>query len=126
LSNRLRAWGPAGAWAALLFGLSALPELSTAATIPYGDKVAHLLVYSVFGALLAFGRGRSERPVPHVLLLLIGALYAVSDEWHQFYVPGRVPDVADWAADLVGLVAGYTVGIRAWSSRNAEITEEEA
>ena len=125
MSNRLRAWAPAGAWAALLFGLSALPELSAGASIPYGDKVAHLVAYAIFGTLLAFGRGRTGRPIPHLLLLLIGALYALSDEWHQSFVPGRVPDVADWAADLLGLVTGYTVGARRWSPRNPERTEED-
>ncbi len=117
MSNRLRAWGPAAAWAGLLFTLSALPELPSAGSIPYGDKLAHLLAYAVFGALLAFGRRRAERPVAHLLLLAIGALYAVSDEWHQSYVPGRVPDVADWLADLVGLIAGYTLAVTVWSSR---------
>ena len=35
------------------------------------------------------------------------ALYGVTDEWHQLYVPGRVSDPADWIADVVGLVLGY-------------------
>ena len=36
------------------------------------------------------------RPVAHAVLLVLGALYGITDEWHQMYVPGRMPDVADW------------------------------
>ncbi len=94
-------------WALLLFVLSALPDVPGPSRIPYGDKLGHFLLYGVLGALLAFGRLRS--PVPHLLLLAVGALYGVTDEMHQAFVPGRSPDVADWVADLVGLVTGYAL-----------------
>ena len=61
----------------------------------------------MFGALLGFGWSRSPKAISHGLLLAIGVLYGLSDEWHQMYVPGRMPDVADWIADVVGLVSGY-------------------
>jgi VanZ family protein len=37
----------------------------------------------------------------------LGVLYGVLDEWHQSFVPGRVVSVADWAADIIGVVLGY-------------------
>ena len=33
-------------------------------------------------------------------------MYAISDEWHQSFVPGRQLSAWDWAADLAGLAAG--------------------
>ncbi len=36
-------------------------------------------------------------------VLLFGALFAVSDEIHQSFVPGRDPDFFDWLADCVGI-----------------------
>lgn len=42
----------------------------------------------------------------HGWLIAVGLLYALSDEWHQMYVPGRSPDLADWLADAVGLLTG--------------------
>jgi len=44
-----------------------------------------------------------------VALLIAGALYGITDEWHQMYVPGRTPDLADWIADVVGVLLGYGV-----------------
>jgi VanZ family protein len=71
------------------------------------DKIAHCALYAVLGATLASGRFRASSSVPHVVLLVLGALYGISDEWHQAWVPGRDPDPADWLADVVGLALGY-------------------
>ena len=45
--------------------------------------------------------------------LIFSSLYGLSDEWHQYYVPGRMSDVADWVADTLGavlLLSGYYAG----------------
>lgn len=60
------------------------------------------------GGPLAHGWLLAQRwLVVHGWLLALGLLYALSDEWHQAFVPGRTPEAADWLADAVGLVAGY-------------------
>ena len=69
--------------------------------------MGHFALYAVLGALLGVGWLRSPKAISHGLLLIIGALYGMSDEWHQMYVPGRMPDVADWIADVAGLLSGY-------------------
>ncbi len=115
MANRLIAWGPAAAWAALLFLLSSLSDPPGPEALPYGDKLAHFIAYAVLGVLLGFGRERSH--APHLLLLALGALYGVTDEWHQSFVPGRVPDWADWLADAAGLLTGYTAFVRARAAR---------
>jgi VanZ family protein len=112
LANRLLVWGPAAFWAAVLFLLSSLPDVPGASWLPFGDKVGHLSLYAVLGVALAWGRGRSRRAVPHLLLLALGALYGVTDEVHQGYVPGRMPDPWDWVADVTGLVIGYGIAVR--------------
>lgn len=105
--NRMRAWAPAAGWAFVLFMLSALPNLRGAPSFPFSDKIAHVILYAVLGAALAWGWARSPRSVPHAVLLIAGALYGMTDEWHQMYVPGRMPDLADWIADVIGVVVGY-------------------
>ncbi len=121
--NRLRVWGPAAAWAVLLFALSARSSIP-GPVFPYGDKLGHFALYGVLGALLGFGWLRSPKAISHGVLLIIGALYGLSDEWHQMYVPGRMPDVADWIADVAGLLSGY-----AWvvtrSGRTEDAIEQE-
>jgi VanZ family protein len=38
------------------------------------------------------------------LTILIGSIYAISDEIHQFFVPGRSSDIGDVAADIIGII----------------------
>lgn len=109
--NRLRVWGPAAVWAAVLFLLSAWSGPSLLALPPLNDKLVHGCLYTVLGWTLGLGWARVPRRVPHVVLVTIGALYAATDEWHQIYVPGRVADLSDWLADLVGLLLGYGVAV---------------
>ena len=127
LVNRLRTWGPAAGWAAVLFLLSAVPDLRAGASIPFGDKLGHLVLYAVLGSALAWGRARAPRPVAHILLLAIGVLYGISDEWHQMFVPGREPDVVDWIADVLGVVIGYSTTLALLGrTRTDEATGEAA
>lgn len=37
--------------------------------------------------------------------MLIGAIYGLSDEWHQSFVPGRDCSVYDVAADALGVLS---------------------
>lgn len=101
-------WGPAAAWAAVLFLLSSLPGSGRPPLLfAREDLVAHALLYAVLGGALAWGRSRSARPPAPWLLVAVGVAWAASDEWHQSFVPGRDPSWSDLAADTVGLLAGY-------------------
>ena len=110
-------WGPAVLWAAVLFFLSAvpdLPETGLLSRVPAGDKLVHLGLYAVLGACLAWGHRRHPGRPPsrawvHVALIVAGALYGATDEWHQSFVPGRDASVLDWLADLCGVTLGYSV-----------------
>ena len=108
----LSAWGPATLWAAVLFYLSSRTWTAGPSLVPLNDKVIHGVLYGILGAALAFARRRSPVPPPHAALLGAGLLYALSDEYHQSFVPGRTPDPADWLADAAGLALGYAAGVR--------------
>jgi VanZ family protein len=98
----VRAWAPALLWAAVLFAVSSRSTLP--ADLSGGrDKVVHFAAYAVLGALLA--RGGLFSGLRPVWPVLIGWLYAASDEVHQAFVPGRSPDIADWTADALGVAA---------------------
>ncbi len=98
----VRLWLPVLAWAALIFAFSSVPDLGTG--LGGWDlvlrKLAHTAEYAVLGALLARALGRSGPA------LAIGVLYAVSDEVHQAFVPGRLGSPVDVAIDAVGVVCG--------------------
>lgn len=75
------------------------------------DKLAHVAFYcvlTVLGGRYLKATGRSLTPT--LLLVWVGvyAAFAVVDEWSQQFV-GRATSLADWIADLVGIVAGTVV-----------------
>ncbi len=109
-------WGPAAAWAVVLFLLSAWPNPSIPLFFRGSDKVAHASLYAVLGAALAWGRTRTPTPPAHWVMLLVGALYGATDEVHQAFVPRRSPDLGDWLADVTGVLIGYVVvlGLVRW------------
>jgi VanZ family protein len=113
--RRLLPWLPAAAWAGVIFYLSSQPTVP-APEIPNVDKVAHFGAYAVLGALLAFAVHRSRVSV--LVAVALGVLYGLSDEVHQMYVPGRSPDVLDWAADAAGVITACYLYTR-WRSRRA-------
>jgi VanZ family protein len=120
--RRILPWLPAAAWAATIYWLSSRPTVP-APEIPNVDKLAHFGAYAVLGALLAFAAARAGVPV--AVAVLIGVLYGVSDEIHQMYVPGRSPDVLDWAADAAGVITACYLYTR-WRSRRAASAGGEA
>ncbi len=101
-SALFRRWLPVVVWAAVIFGFSSIATLSSG--LGGWDlllrKTAHLIEFGILGALLL----RATR-TPLVAILL-GVLYAVSDELHQHYVPGRRGAPLDVAIDAFGVLAG--------------------
>lgn len=76
-------------------------------------KCAHLTEYAVFALLLwrALRKPMKNDPRPWIwrearLTLLIVALYAASDEFHQSFVPTRMALVSDVFVDTAGGAAG--------------------
>ena len=69
----------------------------------------HVIAYAGLGLLTARALARGLRCVTPAAFwgaVVIAFLYGVSDEYHQTFVPGRVFDVMDIAADGIGSVVG--------------------
>jgi hypothetical protein len=100
---------PAIAWATAIFIQSSLSYIN-APDLGFNlqDKLYHAIEYAIFGFLLrralVFQTNQFIRDNASWLTILIGATYAVSDEIHQFFVPGRSSDIGDVAADIVGIL----------------------
>ena len=108
-------WWPPTVWAALILVLTSIPASDLAPVgafaFPGADKLVHLTLYGVLGALIARALG-PERAWRSLWQILAGvALFAAADEWHQRFIPGRSADPRDFAADLTGAVVGYAAAI---------------
>ena len=104
-SRAVTVWLPVVAWAALIYVLSAQPDLSTG--LGTWDlvlrKLAHTVEYAILGALLL--RALEARTIA----LVAGVAYAISDEIHQSFVPGRQGSVLDVLIDSAGVAIGILV-----------------
>jgi len=142
--RRLKAWVPAAIWMGVIFAMSAMPgDLSgeqsgmlmrmllsaisfllgeeTAAAIPPDTlhliirKGAHMAEYAVLFCLYHRALRIEGAKRPGLYALILCALYAATDEWHQSFVAGRGPGLADVGVDTLG--AGIAWGITALYSR---------
>jgi VanZ family protein len=100
-------------YAALIFWGSSLHKIPQTFPFAWKDKLLHAGEYCVMGILLArstiafWGRLNSGKVI--VWTGIIGGVYAASDEFHQYFVPGRSCDFYDWLADIAGLACGATI-----------------
>jgi len=102
-------------YASIIFYLSSqtgqdLPEL------PAPDYLAHFIEYFGFGVLLFWWRLKAQASLQmkHKAfwqVLLLGSFYGVTDEVHQYFVPGRYCSLYDWIADTLGTAAGAFAAI---------------
>ena len=69
-------------------------------------KNAHFFVYLVLGVLVANGLTNSSKATVFRVALLICVLYAISDEVHQLFVPGRGGQIKDVIIDSTGSLVG--------------------
>ena len=93
-------YAPPVAVMALIFALSATPDLSSGLG-PWDlvlRKLGHIAIYAVLWLTLARAAGWM-RPLATTVVAL---LYAVSDEIHQTFVGGRHGTPVDVAIDAVG------------------------
>jgi VanZ family protein len=137
----LARWGPVAAWAALIFLASTswfsgshtesvlrpfLVWLLPSATAHRIDeihasirKLAHFTEYAIFGWLIARAlRDARGWQLHHALLAVaLAGTYAVSDELHQVFVPGRTPAFGDVVIDTLGAATAQVLIALGWFRR---------
>lgn len=99
----------------LIFWISSLSRISTPDLgFQTQDKLYHFFFYAIFGYLI--GRAfyyQKKAPFLHVhyfiLGIIFGAVYALSDEFHQNFVIGREMSMGDFIADTLGVIAGIFI-----------------
>ena len=102
-------WGPPGLVMIVIFVVSSLPEVSPALCgLP--DVGAHALAYCGLGVTLvralAGAKWAGVTRSRALGAILLSTAYGLTDELHQWFVPGRVAEVLDLIADTVGAAVG--------------------
>ena len=106
----IKYWLPLAAYGLLIFIQSSFPSPIHEPDVPYFDKYLHVIAYAVLGVLFfrAYRTLRLGDDTTKVVLLSIlsAGLYGISDEIHQYFVPGREADAMDAAVNFVGAACG--------------------
>ena len=100
-----------------------LPDLG----ITFSDKILHFLVFGFLGLLITRGMRHSKikffKTKPMLTAIVLGCLFALTDEIHQSFVPARSSELLDWVADFLGIVL-FSYLYSLWCKRkNAAVTE---
>jgi VanZ family protein len=110
----IRRWGPAIFFMVVIFLFSAMPG----AELPdlggwdiFAKKGGHMLGYALLASAYCYAINtyRSASRLQYILALCMATLYAVSDEWHQKYIPGRNSSFYDVCIDTAGGLIGIAI-----------------
>lgn len=79
-------------------------------------KLAHYTLYTIGGFLIINYIYTWDKPTKNKIVcsILCGAIYAATDELHQYFVGGRSAQVTDVLIDTLGVITGILIylGIR--------------
>lgn len=111
--NMLVYWLPLAVYCAAIFVQSSRPASVALSGWYAGDKLLHLVGYSVLGALSVRAMGTLKLRENQYLLVAVSILfcilYGISDEIHQYFVPSRQADVMDALFDGLGGALGVVL-----------------
>ncbi len=111
--NLIRSWGPVLIWASLIFIMSSIGSVPSAEIIWWDfiiKKLAHIFEFAVLYYLLV--RALKGHRHPLHLAFFITLIYAITDELHQSFTPGRFPSPLDVGFDSFGPLIVYLRKIR--------------
>lgn len=104
-------------WMSIIFYLSSLPSTSTGPdTLLFKiiSKVLHFVIFGILSILYLFSlkwdKHLRETGIKFFLIsLFLTSIYAITDEYHQSFSPGRTPSVGDVIIDTCGALTFLTI-----------------
>jgi len=106
--KNIKLWVPVLIWAGVIFGFSSI-SINSNAEFSWIDfifkKTAHVVEYAILYWLVyraTTQKGNKTDGRVFLKILIVVVLYALSDEWHQTFVPGREGTLRDVGFDTIG------------------------
>ena len=129
LTPRVGSWLCLIVWCMGIFALSAQShlEISNHELLDFIlRKIAHACVFGVLLVLASMTLRQEGMEVrrARLLALVFTLLYAVSDEYHQSFVPGRFGTIRDVGIDTAGAL--IALGLLAVHSRHSTSVQDSA
>ena len=113
LKRQIVYWLPVYIYMGGIFYFSSLSYISISVgltSIGLSDIFQHALEYSFLGFLLARGFNNSKFKKKFLILsIVLAGFYGISDEIHQFFVPGRIFSLLDIITDFTGGILGVII-----------------
>jgi len=101
---------PAIIYAALIFYFSSMsspPQPELLVGIQISSVVKHFAEYFIFGLLLMYAFWEEKKSICYAIAT--GLIYAATDEFHQFFVLGRMMDMVDWLIDAIAIITSVMI-----------------
>jgi VanZ family protein len=122
-------WGMVFGWMGLIFFFShqpSLPHLPDGMRDTIIKKLGHALAYGILMGLWQRALSAIRPMTSKMLWLALGLtlLYAISDEWHQTFIPDRNGQLADVLVDLSGAWLVLIVSRRLMRRNSKNVTSD--
>jgi VanZ family protein len=71
----------------------------------FQDKVMHFFAYTIYGfTIQLYLKSLNLAKSKYIMFtIMIGSLFGLSDEFHQYFIPNRSTEFFDWVADTLGV-----------------------
>lgn len=105
-----------GYWLSLVVATH-YPIESMPVLFSYQDKAIHIFAYGIFTILLWWSLQLGPwRSIPYlgVFVVFVLAVHAAMDEYTQQFFRGRFPDIVDYFADMLGVLAAIPLADWIW------------
>lgn len=109
----IKFWLPVCGWMGFIFYLSSIPADNIPFLFPFQDIPLHLVKYTILSYLLARALKNTYTGLTSIevvyLAVVFAAIYGLTDEFHQIFVPGRYASGLDLFVDGLGSLLGSTL-----------------
>ena len=99
----------------VIFVLSSIPgNYYPKVDFKFSDKIVHIILYSALSSAFYISIRKQNKvglfsEHAFIFSIVLSALYGISDEFHQYFVPNRSCDVYDMIANTIGATIAITI-----------------